>query len=471
MSQLKPLLAGAVLASSLLLVSSAQAAVGNDYFRADGGDQAVRSAAPGDFRLNHRSLEPGCYELGRLISEGLVDVGDDNEELQVRVADIANFSVDQVLVAGEHSGYRVYDVFDTGTSASDPDIDPNQTGTDMQTYRGAGDDVDEADTIVCVSDHEDAGQNEPYAQELGGEVSAKNRPTVMPTVAALGVSAIEPLNTYRVGFGYAIEDWYDEYEILDLPPFLMDWTDPQAFGDNPDGSNTPSHLRVKHRIAGPVFNASSGGPGVMRVNDIDVAGEEFADPHFERSDYGQTDVFNVAGDPKSWCLGDNCTPAPGGSRLLTFTTQGDLPIAWSVKASLATPSKLRTVTLDATFLDQWHQSWANWCAHAGPKPTLPLAPGTNAPCTRGATPAPVPTATPAPAPAAPGTNTVVERTVIQQVQTPATGKPATTTGASKKAKGATKAQKAKYAKCVKSAKQKAGKARVKARAKCARMPH
>ena len=235
----------------------------------------------------------------------------------------------------------------------------------MQTFRGAGDDVDESDTIVCVSDHEDAGQNEPYAQEPGGEVSAKNRPTITPKIAALGVSAIGPLNTYRVGFGYAVEDWYDEYRIVDLPPFLMDWTDPQAAGDNPDGSNTPSHLLIKHRIAGPVFDASSSGPGVMRVNDIDVAGEAFDDPHYERSNYGQTEVFNVAGDPQSWCLGDNCTPAPGGSRLLTFTTQGDLPISWSLKASLATASKLRTITLDAAFLDQWHESWANWCAHLG----------------------------------------------------------------------------------------------------------
>jgi hypothetical protein len=474
MRHLKPLMAGAIVASSLLAASSAQAAVGNDYFRSDGGDPAVRSAAPQDFRLNHRYLEPGCYELGRMIADGLVDVGDHNEELQVRVADIAKFSVDQVLVAGEHSGYRVYNTFDTGTSSNDADIDPNQTGTDMQTYRGAGDDVDEADTIVCVSDHEDSGQNEPYAQEAGGEVSAKNRPVIQPTIAALGVSAIGPLNTYRVGFGYSIQSWYAEYRIADLPPYVLNWTDPLGAGNNPNGSNTPSHLLIKHRIAGPVFDASSTGPGVMRVNDIDVAGEDFADPHFERSDYGQTEVFHAAGDPKSWCLGDHCTPAPGGSRLLTFTTQGDLPISWSLKAGLATPTKLRTITLSAAFLDSWHEAWANWCAHQGPKPTLPLAPGTNAPCTRGAAPAPAPTASPqpSPAPVAPATNTVIERTVIQQVQAPAPLMTPSDTKSAKKKKGATKAQKAKHAKCVKAANKKKGKkARSRARAKCARMPH
>src|SRR5690349_11762557 len=470
MRHLKPLMAGACVASSLLVASSAQAAVGNPYFRADGGDSAVRSAAPGNFRLNNRNLEPGCADLGRMVSEGLVDVGDRNVELQVRVADFANFSIDQVLVAGAHSGYRVYNTFDTGTSNTDPDIDPNQTATDMQTFRGAADNVVAADTIVCVSDHEDSGQNEPYAQEAGGEVSAKNRPIITPTIAALGVSAVGPLNTYRVGFGYTITQWYGEYRIADIPPYLLDWTDPQAFGANPNGTDTPSHLLIKDRIAGPVFDATTTGPGVLRVNDIDVAGELFADPHFERADYGQTDVFNVAGDPQSWCLGDNCTPAPGGSRLLTFTTQGDLPISWSVKASLATPSKMRTVTLDGAFLDRWHESWANYCAHRGPKPTLPLAPGTNAPCTLSATPAPTPTATP-PATPAPVTNTVVERTTVVQ-QAPAGNTNASGVASQRTKSGATKAQKAKFAKCMKAANKKKGKkARSNARAKCARMPH
>jgi hypothetical protein len=467
----KLLLAGAVAASSLLGASSAQASVGNDYFRSDGGDIAVRSAAPDNFRLNAKTLEPGCYDLGRMVSQGLVDVGDRAKQLQVRVADIAPFSIDEVLVAGRHSGYRVYDVFDTGTSSSDPDIDPNQTATNLQAFL-ANDDVVDADTIVCVSDHEDSGQNEPYAQEAGGEVSAKNRPIITPTIAALGVSAVEPLNTYRVGFGYTVTHWYDPYRILDTPPFVMDWTDPQAFGANPDGTNSPSHVVIKDRIAGPVFDASSTGPGVMRVNDIDVAGENFADPHFERADYGQTEVFNVAGDPQSWCLGDHCTPAPGGSRLLTFTTQGDLPITWSIKASLATPGSMRSVTLDSAFLDAWHESWASWCEHRGPKPTLPLAPGTNAPCTRGPAPAPTPTPTPVatPTPSAPGTNTVIERTtVVQQAPAPSAAvKPSSTT---RKAKAVTKAQKAKYARCLKAAAKKHGKARKQARAKCARMTH
>ena len=159
---------------------------------------------------------------------------------------------------------------------------------------------------------------------------------------------------------------------MDLPPFLMDWTDPQAVGDNPDGSNTPSHLLIKHRIAGPVFDASSSGPGVMRVNDIDVAGEAFDDPHLERSDYGQTEVFNVAGDPQSWCLGDNCTPASGGFAAADVRHRGrsaDLVVAQGQPGDgeqAADDHARRCVP------GQWHESWANWCAHRGAKPTLPL---------------------------------------------------------------------------------------------------
>lgn len=61
MQRMKPLMAGAVVAASLIAASSASAAIGNDYFRSDGGDRAVRNAAPRDFRLYHRFLEPGCF--------------------------------------------------------------------------------------------------------------------------------------------------------------------------------------------------------------------------------------------------------------------------------------------------------------------------------------------------------------------------------------------------------------------------
>ena len=41
------------------------------------------------------------------------------------------YSVDQVLVAGRYAGYRVYNTFDTGTSGTDADVDPNQTAVDL----------------------------------------------------------------------------------------------------------------------------------------------------------------------------------------------------------------------------------------------------------------------------------------------------------------------------------------------------
>jgi len=344
--------------------TAASAAVGNPY--SDGKDLAVAGTNP--FRLDG-SLEPGCFHGGRLVSDGLIDIGDDNEELQVRVFDFARFSIDQVLVAGENSGYKVYNTFDTGTSSTDADIDPNQTGTDMQAQKladGSIDDVAEGATIVCVSDHEDSGQNEPYVNNgLPGEVAAVNRPVIQPTVATLGQGAFNGIaKTYKMGFGYKVEKWYSPYTIADSPAFTLDWTDPMAFGNNPDGSNTPSHIRIPARIEGP---------GVLRVNDIDVAGEEFDDPHFERANYGQTDVFNVASDPKSFCLGGPC---PG---LISFGTQGDLPVSWAIKASLATTDSLRKVSFTPADFDKWEQGWQDYYCGKGAHPTLPLSPGTNSP--------------------------------------------------------------------------------------------
>jgi hypothetical protein len=360
------------LTAMLGMSSVASAAIGNPY--SDGQDRAVDSAAPNDFRLDKSKLEPGCYEAGRLLSDGLIDIGDLNEELQVKVFDIANFSIDQVLVAGENSGYAVVDDFTTGHPGADPDIDPNQTATDMQGWEG--DDVDEGDTIVCVSDHDDSGQNEPYGQgEEFGEVYAKNRPIIQPTVAALGQGALNGIaKTYKLGLGYDIERWYAPHTIMDEPPFTLALTDPQGFGDVDD---LFSHVVIKPRIAGPVFDASDSGPGVLRVNDIDTAGEAFDDPHYEAADYGQTRVFNVAGDPQSFCLGGTCDPSL--FRLLSFGTQGDLPVSWHLKASLASEDSLRSVEFTDEMFRAWNAQWQAFYRGQGPRPALPLAPGTNSP--------------------------------------------------------------------------------------------
>jgi hypothetical protein len=214
----------ALVAAFSMSVAVSMAAVGNEYH--DGKDKAVDSAADDAFRLDDDHLEPGCYEAGRLLSDGLIDIGDEDEQLQVRVFDIAKISVDQVLVADE-TGYNLYNDFSTGHPGADPDIDPNQTATDMQGHEEEG--VDEGDTVVCVSDHEDSGQNEPYIEDgLPGEVAATNRPIIQPEIAALGVSAVEPLNTYKLGFGYSIERWYEPHEITDNPAFELDLTDPMA---------------------------------------------------------------------------------------------------------------------------------------------------------------------------------------------------------------------------------------------------
>ena len=192
-------MASTVLAVILAVVGTADsfAAVYND-----GKDKAVDSAYPDLFQPRRR--RPGAWLLSSTAGScrtSRIDFGDLSEELQVRVFDIWGRSVDQVLVAGDTSGYRVYNTFDTGSINNDADIDPNQTATDLMAFDGKN--VDESDTIVCMSDHEDSGQNEPYVQDgLPGEVAAKNRPIIQPIVAALGVSAVEGLNTYKVGFGY-----------------------------------------------------------------------------------------------------------------------------------------------------------------------------------------------------------------------------------------------------------------------------
>jgi hypothetical protein len=92
----------------------------------------------------------------------------------VSVRNGASFSIDQVLIPGKHTGYQVYNSFDTGAPGVDPDIDPDQTANslDAPKYRNAlGDGPGRLDydrIIVCVSDHDDAGQNEPYAHFDGG---------------------------------------------------------------------------------------------------------------------------------------------------------------------------------------------------------------------------------------------------------------------------------------------------------------
>ncbi|HWM11238.1 MAG TPA: hypothetical protein VNO82_17910 [Solirubrobacteraceae bacterium] len=301
--------------------------------------------------------------------------------------------IDQALVPGKHSGYVVYNAFDTGTVNNDPDIDPDQTGVNLE---AAGDDVDKSDIVVCISDHEDSGQNEPYEQAADGEVAAKNRPIIQPTLAALGVSAIEPLNTYKLGLGYSIERWYAPHMIADAPPFTLALTDPQGFLKDADGIFT--HVFVKTRAEQP---------GVRRINDIDDFGEQFADPHSERSDHGQPEVFNVNGDAQAYL--HNSVTAPDGSGrgplgLLTFSTEGDLPISWTVKASLAPESYSREVDLTDDEFRAWERSWqAYYCG--GPKPTMPLAPGTNAPAPRPSTCVVNPP--PAPPPATVTNNTTI----------------------------------------------------------------
>jgi hypothetical protein len=410
----RPLAIAAATAAALLSAVPAHAGIQNVYH--DGGDLAVGAAAGNNFRLSTAGggsrLEPNCFPTASLPQ---VDVGDVNTSLDLTLL-AGTYSIDQILVPGANTGYRVHNTFDTGTINNDSDIDPGQTAINidapMRRNPATGtlvqDNVAPAGLanaiIVCISDHEDGGQNEPYAASTEGnseardanEVYAKNRPIIRPTIAALGQSAVGPLKTYKLGFGYSIEKWYSLATFADTPPFSVPLRDPNAFSldkvvpdlTTPDPTDTrrvidteAGHVVLPPRINGPRFNAVHDGPGVLRVNDIDIASEPFGDPHFEPSGYGQTTVFNVSGDAQSFCLGGAC------AGLITIGAQGDLPISWHLKASMASVSSLRTVTFTPAQFDAWEQGWQDYYCGKGPHPTLPLAPATNSPTPRGACPA------------------------------------------------------------------------------------
>ena len=379
--------------ASLAVLSMGAATAQADYLHL--GDAAVSNDAPA-FRLNKWTLEPGCFSPGmHRLHHGIdvdahIDVTERSKQAHVKVTSGANFSVDQVLVPGKRAGYKVYNTFDTGSINNDADVDPDQTATDLTGPDGA--DVDKSDIIVCVSDHPDGDQNEPYISDgLPGEVAAINRPIIQPTVSALGVSAVEPLNTYKVGFGYDVQRGYDSYWRR---AFLRDgvwgpgasFGDPQALDTNHDG--LLDHVVVKSRAEQR---------GVRRYNDMDEFGEQFNNGA-EKTSYGQPFVFDVSGtgDPfaylhkslpgvidggfapkDAWIEGE--ADQTSAAALLTFTAEGDLPLSWAVKPSLAPEAYGKKVTLTDDMLRAWNASWQAYYAGKGAKPTLPLAPGTNSP--------------------------------------------------------------------------------------------
>ena len=306
----KPFIITAMTAAMLVSASPAMGAIGNPYH--DGRDTAVSRAAGNNFRLNTRTLEPQCTSA---LAFGLRDVGDSNTSLDILNTN-PTFSIDQMLVPGRHTGYQVVNQFDTGTITTDPDIDPGQTAVSINgpQYRSpvtkllVQDDVDFplANIIVCYSDHDDSGQNEPYAHSNGGpgandgvsdanEVYAKNRPIIKPTIASLGQGAVRGVKGYKLGLGYSVEKWYSTantaaggentlLRLTDPMGFLLDklYDRPVLGGTSTTATidNDAGHVSIPPRIAGPRFDAVTDGPGVLRVNDIDIASEDFRQPAF-----------------------------------------------------------------------------------------------------------------------------------------------------------------------------------------------
>jgi hypothetical protein len=219
--------------SALLAVFSLGAAAASASYV---GDPAISSDHP--FRLNPYTLEPGCFIPGRdpvdldsHLDLTTLDAGQIARELHITVDHNSPVNVDQVLVPSAIDGYRIYNTFENTGRADD--IGPNFTAVDLfapdsNDFDGP-DPLDKHDVIVCVSDHGSA-QNEPYDQAASGSpVWAKNRPVLTPVVSALGVSAVEPLNTYKVGFGYTVDKWYSA-PTFDGHSAFPAVTDPNAFG-------------------------------------------------------------------------------------------------------------------------------------------------------------------------------------------------------------------------------------------------
>ena len=102
-----------------------------------------------------------------------------------------------------------------------------------------------------------------------------------------------------------------------------------------------------------------------------------------------------------------------------FTAQGDLPLRWAVKASLAPAGYGRFVELTDTQLRAWEASWQAYY-DGGAKPTMPLCPGTNSPAPDTRVVVNLPQAA---TPAAGGTTTVIkEITTVQTVAGPDQGR-------------------------------------------------
>jgi hypothetical protein len=431
MARIKALAAGATVAAMGIGASTASAFP-------DLGDAGVLSNAP-VFRLNPETLEPGCFlpGMGRwhdgAAVDAHIDVTERIKQVHIKVRDGANFSIDQVLVPGKRSGYAVYNLFDTGgPGGNDPDIDPDHTATDLSAP--GRDEPDAKRVIVCVSDHPDRDQNEPYIPDgLPGEVAAVNRPIIQPTVSALGISAISNLNTYKVGFGYSVLRGYDPFWRR---AFLTDgvfgpglsFGDPQAFDADHDGAL--DHVIIKSRAQQA---------GVRRYNDMDEFGEAF-NKGAEKSSYGQPIVFDVSGtgDPfaylhkslpgtidggfaplDSWLEGE--ADQTKAAALMTFTAEGDLPLSWATKPSLAPESYGKSVTLTDDMLRAWDKTWQDYYQGKGPKPSLPLAPGTRSPEPKAGI-------------------TVVELPIVQPVNGPATTINNTTTNHSTPPKPAVKSK-------------------------------
>ncbi len=206
------------------------------------------------------------------------------------------------------------------------------------------------------------------------------------------MSAVTNLNTYKVGFGYTVlrgydSTWRDAFLDDGVWGPGMSFGDPQAF--DADHNGLLDHVIVKSRPQQA---------GVRRYNDMDEFGEQFNNG-VEKSSYGQPIVFDVSGsgDPFAYLHKSLPGTVDGGFAPLATWLEGEAdqtsaarpvdvhgrgrPAADLVGQAEPRAGVLRQVG-DADrrlCCAAWNKSWQDYYAGKGPKPTLPLAPGTNSP--------------------------------------------------------------------------------------------
>ena len=225
------------------------------------GDIAIQQNAP-TFRLNPKTLKPGCFRNGDgPLALAHIDVTQNSREAHVRVLSGSRSPSTRCSSPAGARATRSTTSSTPGSRDDDPDIDPTQEATDLAAPQGT--DVVADDVIMCVrSDHPDREQNEPYISDgLPGEVAAIDRPIIQPTRSLPSACRAWPLATRtRSASATRSSGGYDAYwRNLFLTDGVIgpgtSFGDPQAW--DTDGDSKLDHVFVLARPGARPASAAS----------------------------------------------------------------------------------------------------------------------------------------------------------------------------------------------------------------------